>query len=144
MTVLVIAAGVLCACGTYLLLSGQLSRVVLGIGLLGHGVNILLVLAGGDDGAPAFGGDDPASFGDPLPQAFVLTAIVITLAVVAFLLALAYRRWQLSDDDEVELPSNLNQDNPAQDSPAQDSLNEDSLNEDSLNEDSPAQRDGGQ
>lgn len=100
--VLVVVAGWLCACGTYLLLGRQLSRVVIGIGLLGHGVNILLVLSGGDGGDPAFAGGDAASFADPLPQAFVLTAIVITFGVIAFLLTLAYRSWRLTSDDEVE------------------------------------------
>ena len=103
MTVLlVIVAGALCACGTYLVLGRQLSRVVIGIGLLGHGVNIVLVLSGGDGGDPAFAGDDPSGFADPLPQAFVLTAIVITFGVIAFLLTLAYRSWLVTADDEVE------------------------------------------
>ena len=99
---LVVTAGVLCACGTYLLLGRQLSRIIIGIGLLGHGINILLVLSGGDGGAPAFVGGDIDRFADPLPQALVLTAIVITFGVIAFLLALAYRSWQITDDDEVE------------------------------------------
>ncbi len=100
---LLVLAGLLCACGTYLLLGRQLSRVVIGIGLLGHGVNILLVSSGGDGGEPAFAGSgDPASFSDPLPQAMVLTAIVITFGVVAFLLTLAYRSWIVTSDDEVE------------------------------------------
>lgn len=99
---LVVTAGFLCACGTYLLLGRQLSRIIIGIGLLGHGINILLVLSGGDGGEPAFVGGDPGGFGDPLPQALVLTAIVITFGVIAFLLALAYRSWQITDDDEVE------------------------------------------
>jgi multicomponent Na+:H+ antiporter subunit C len=104
---LVVAAGVLCACGTYLVLGRQLSRVIIGIGLLGHGVNLLLVLSGGDGGDPAFAGPDTTAadvdrFADPLPQAFVLTAIVITFGVVAFLLALAHRSWRLTADDEVE------------------------------------------
>jgi multicomponent Na+:H+ antiporter subunit C len=99
---LVVTAGVLCACGTYLLLGRQLSRIVIGIGLLGHGVNVLLVLSGGDGGEPAFVGGDAGEFADPLPQALVLTAIVITFGVIAFLLALAYRSWLLTDDDEVE------------------------------------------
>ena len=86
---LVVTAGVLCACGTYLLLGRQLSRIIIGIGLLGHGINILLVLSGGDGGAPAFVGGDIDRFADPLPQALVLTAIVITFGVIAFLLALA-------------------------------------------------------
>jgi multicomponent Na+:H+ antiporter subunit C len=102
-TVLLVAvAGVLCACGTYLVLGRQLSRIVVGIGLLGHGVNVVLVLSGGRGGEPAFAGDDPTGFADPLPQAFVLTAIVITFGVIAFLLALAYRSWLVAADDEVE------------------------------------------
>ena len=102
MTVLlVLTAGVLCACGTYLVLGQHLSRVVIGVGLLGHGVNVLLVLSGGDGGDPAFAAGDPARFADPLPQAFVLTAIVITFGVMAFLLALAYRSWRVTADDEV-------------------------------------------
>ncbi len=99
---LVVTAGVVCACGTYLLLGRQLSRVVIGIALLGHGVNILLVLSGGDGGDPAFVGGDVERFADPLPQALVLTAIVITFGVVAFLLALAFRSWRVTEDDEVE------------------------------------------
>lgn len=103
MTVLmVVTAGLLCACGTYLVLGRQLSRVVIGFGLMGHGVNILLVLSGGDGGEPAFVGGDQSEFADPLPQALVLTAIVITFAVIAFLLALAYRSWRVTADDEVE------------------------------------------
>ena len=103
MTVLLaVTAGFLCAAGTYLVLGRQLSRVVIGIGLIGHGVNVLLVLSGGDGGAPAFAGGDPDGFADPLPQAFVLTAIVITFGAIAFLLALAFRSWRVTADDEVE------------------------------------------
>lgn len=97
-----LTAGLICACGAYLVLGRQLSRVVIGIGLVGHGANLLLVFSGGDGGDPAFVGRDPSTFGDPLPQAFVLTAIVITFGVITFLLALAYRSWVVSHDDEVE------------------------------------------
>ncbi|NLD76379.1 MAG: sodium:proton antiporter [Acidimicrobiales bacterium] len=100
--VMVLVAGVLSSCGTYLLLGRQLSRVVIGIGMLGHAVNILLVLSGGDGGRPPFDGDDPAGFADPLPHAFVLTSIVISFGVISFLLALAYRSWQVTGNDEVE------------------------------------------
>lgn len=100
--VMVLVAGVLCSCGTYLLLGRQLSRVVIGIGMLGHAVNILLVLSGGDGGLPPFDGDEAAGFADPLPHAFVLTSIVISFGVISFLLALAYRSWQVTGDDEVE------------------------------------------
>jgi multicomponent Na+:H+ antiporter subunit C len=99
---LAVTAGILCAAGTYLVLGRQLSRVVIGIGLIGHGVNILLILSGGDGGDPAFVGGDPGEFADPLPQALVLTAIVITFGVIAFLLSLAFRSWRVTADDEVE------------------------------------------
>jgi multicomponent Na+:H+ antiporter subunit C len=106
-TILAIAAGVLCGCGAYLALSRQLSRVIIGIGLLGHGVNVLLLMAGGDGGDPPFvdgntSAAERAQFADPLPQAFILTAIVISFGVIAFLLALAHRSWHLTADDEVE------------------------------------------
>lgn len=99
---LAMTAGFLCASGTYLILGRQLTRVVIGIGLMGHGVNILLVLSGGDGGDPAFVGSPAEGFADPLPQALVLTAIVITFGAIAFLLALAFRSWRVTSDDEVE------------------------------------------
>ncbi|MGV3758034.1 MAG: sodium:proton antiporter [Actinomycetota bacterium] len=102
-TLMAVAAAVLCASGTYLILGRQLSRLVIGIGMLGHGVNVLLVLSGGYGGRPAFvGSGEPSDLTDPLPQAMVLTAIVITFGVISFLLALAYRSWVLNDDDDVE------------------------------------------
>jgi multicomponent Na+:H+ antiporter subunit C len=102
-TLMAVAAAVLCGAGAYLVLGRQLSRLVIGIAMLGHGVNVLLVLSGGPGGEPAFVGNGEAGdFSDPLPQALVLTAIVITFGVIAFLLALAYRSWVLNDDDDVE------------------------------------------
>lgn len=97
---LAFTAAVLCACGTYLVLQRQLSRIVIGVGLLGHGANVLLILSAGGSGRPAFGADDDVT--DPLPQALALTAIVITFGVIAFLLALAFRSWVVTSDDEVE------------------------------------------
>lgn len=98
--VLVVVVGILYAGGVYLLLSRTLTRVIIGLALLAHGGNILLLLAGGRAGdPPIYGAEDPA---DPVPQALALTAIVISFGVTAFLLALAYRSWQLRHDDEVE------------------------------------------
>ncbi len=103
MTVLLaLTAGFVCAAGTYLVLGRELSRIVIGIGLVGHGVNILLILSGGDGGDPAFASGDAGQFADPLPQALVLTAIVITFGVISFLLSLAFRSWRVTADDEVE------------------------------------------
>lgn len=101
---LLLAVGVLFGTGTYLLLQRTLTRIVMGLALLGHGVNVLLLLAGGKAGtAPLIGdGASGESFSDPLPQAMALTAIVITFGIMAFLLALAYRSWTITHDDEVE------------------------------------------
>jgi multicomponent Na+:H+ antiporter subunit C len=100
--VLLIAVGVLFAAGTTLLLERTLTRVLLGVMLLGNGAN-LLVLASAEPGSPPIVGTaDPAEMTDPLPQAMILTAIVITLGMTAFLLALAYRSWRLSGHDEVQ------------------------------------------
>ena len=102
MSVLMAAtAAALFALGTYLLLQRKLSRVIIGLGLLSHGANVLLVNSG-RRGLPAIiGSADPLEFADPMPQALVLTAIVISFGTTALLLALAYRSWLLTEDDEV-------------------------------------------
>ncbi|MFP5224771.1 MAG: Na(+)/H(+) antiporter subunit C [Actinomycetota bacterium] len=95
--------GVLYAVGTYLILQRTLTRIIVGLALMGHGANLLLLLAGGREGAaPLIGSADPTAMSDPLPQALALTAIVIAFGVTAFLLTLAYRSWQLTHEDEVE------------------------------------------
>lgn len=99
---LAFTAATLFALGTWLLLQRRLTRIVIGLGLIGHGTNILLLTSGGGGGLPPVIGDgDKADFADPLPQALALTAIVITFGVMAFLLAMAYRSWQLTHDDVV-------------------------------------------
>jgi multicomponent Na+:H+ antiporter subunit C len=101
--VLAATAAVLFGCGTYLLLQRHLTRILIGLALLAHGANLLIILSAGGRGQPTFiGSGESASLLDPLPQAFVLTAIVITFGVTGFLLALAYRSWALTHDDEVQ------------------------------------------
>jgi multicomponent Na+:H+ antiporter subunit C len=95
-------AALLFAVGTYLVLQRKLSRIIIGLGLLTHGANVLLITSGRRGLPPLAGTGSAASFSDPLPQALALTAIVITFAVSALLLALAYRSWLLTHDDEVE------------------------------------------
>jgi multicomponent Na+:H+ antiporter subunit C len=103
MTVLLAAcAAALFAVGTYLVLQRKLSRTIVGLGLLTHGANLLLIGAGRRGSPPIIGFGDVGSFSDPLPQALALTAIVISFAVTTLLLSLAYRSWQLTHDDEVE------------------------------------------
>ena len=75
---LALLIGLLYAVGTYLLLQRTLTRIVIGIGLLGHGANLLLLQAGGPAGGvpfigPTGGGAAGVTTADPLPQAMVLT-----------------------------------------------------------------------
>ncbi|WP_420452431.1 sodium:proton antiporter [Ilumatobacter sp.] len=99
---LALAAAILFGLGTWLLQQRRLTRIVIGLGLIGHGTNILLLSSGGPGGIPPLArSGDPERFSDPLPQALALTAIVITFGVTAFLLAMAYRSWQLTHDDVV-------------------------------------------
>lgn len=94
--------GALFASGTYLVLQRTLTRIIIGLAVLGHGANLLLLMAGGTPGvAPIVGDTVPADVSDPLPQALALTAIVITFGTTAFLLSLSYRSWSLTRDDEV-------------------------------------------
>jgi multicomponent Na+:H+ antiporter subunit C len=89
--------------GTWLVLQRRLSRLIIGLGLLGHGANLLLLISGGERGiAPFIGATEGQEVADPMPQALALTAIVISFGLTAFLLALAYRSWQLTGDDLVE------------------------------------------
>jgi multicomponent Na+:H+ antiporter subunit C len=94
-------AGLLFAVGTYLVLQRKLSRIIIGIALLTHGANVLMVGGGRPGRAPIVGNGSPAGQADPLPQSLALTAIVISFGVTALLLALAYRSWLLTSDDEV-------------------------------------------
>jgi len=101
--VLVVTIGVLFAAGVYLLLERSLTRVLLGFILMGNGANLLFLVAGGRaGGAPLIGTTPEDEMSDPLVQAMVLTAIVITLGITAFVLAMAYRSWQLHGHDEVQ------------------------------------------
>lgn len=99
---LLLTVGVLFAAGVYLLLERSLTRVLLGFVLLGNGTNLAILVAGGRAGAPPITGSAPEPMSDPLAQAMILTSIVITLALVAFVLAMAYRSWQLHGHDEVQ------------------------------------------
>jgi multicomponent Na+:H+ antiporter subunit C len=94
-------AAVLFSVGTYLVLQRALTRVILGLALLSHGANTLLMASGRRGLPPIVGTGDSGSFSDPLSQALALTAIVITFGVTEFLLALVYRSWVLTRDDEV-------------------------------------------
>lgn len=101
---LLVVMGAFFAAGIYLLLERSLTRVLLGLILLANGANMLLLAAGGAGGkAPLYASDIPAEdYSDPLPQALILTAIVISFAVTAFVLGIIYRSWILGRQDEVQ------------------------------------------
>ncbi len=104
---LAITTGVLYAAAIFLLLRRGVVRVILGIALLSQAVNMLIFIAGGVRvGEPAFiaaGAETltPAS-ADPLPQALILTAIVISFGVLAFTLAMVHRADQSTGADDVD------------------------------------------
>jgi multicomponent Na+:H+ antiporter subunit C len=100
---LALGAAVLFAVGTYLVLQRKLSRIIIGLAVLSHGANVLLLASGRNGLAPLIGEEtgNPDRYADPLPQAMALTTIVITFGVTALLLAMAYRSWLLDRDDDV-------------------------------------------
>ena len=99
---LALAAATLFGVGTYLILQRKLSRIIIGLGLLTHGANALMLSAGQRGIEPLIGAGDTADMADPLPHALVLTSIVIAFGSSALLLAMAFRSWVLTRDDEVE------------------------------------------
>lgn len=96
-----VLVALLTAVGTYLVMHRTLTRIILGLGMLGNAVNLLILTSGGSPGdAPIIGRE--GGFTDPVPQALVLTAIVIGFGVISFLLSMAYRMWTIDGNDEVE------------------------------------------
>lgn len=106
-TVMALLIGILFSLGTYLLLSKSLLRIILGSSVVSHAVHLLLLTMGGlKKGGPPLLGIESTSMTDSLPQALILTAIVINFAVTAFLLVLAYRTYrELGTDDAEQLRS---------------------------------------
>ncbi|WP_216917347.1 Na(+)/H(+) antiporter subunit C [Nocardia sp. NBC_01377] len=119
---LLILIGVLVACGVYLILERTVSKMLLGMILFGNAVNLLILTVGGPDGSSPILGtaqDDERTMADPLAQAMVLTAIVITMGLAAFVLALAYRSYILTtteslenDPDDVEVATRRDREDP--------------------------------
>lgn len=102
---LLLAAGVLISAGVYLLLERAMTKMLMGLLLMGNGTNLLILTAGGGAGAPPIQGRDSAIVAqdaDPLAQAMILTAIVISMAMTSFILALAYRQYRYRTADIVQ------------------------------------------
>lgn len=102
--VVAIAIGVLAGCGVYLMLRARTFSVALGLALLSHAVNLFIFVMGRlRTGEPPIVGLG-AAYADPLPQALVLTAIVIGFGMTAFVLVLALRAYLALGTDHVDGP----------------------------------------
>jgi multicomponent Na+:H+ antiporter subunit C len=102
---LAIVIGVVFASGTYMILRRSITKLLLGLMLLSHGANLLLfTLSGLRRGAPPLleEGESVAGIADPVPQALILTAIVIGFSLNAFTLVLAYRADQVVGSDDLQ------------------------------------------
>lgn len=100
-----ILIGALTSCGVYLLLARNLTQMLLGLLLIGNAINVLILTVSGPSGNPPVRGRTSvghALASDPLAQAMILTAIVITMGIAAFVLALTYRFYRLNTDEEVD------------------------------------------
>jgi multicomponent Na+:H+ antiporter subunit C len=101
---LAILVGILYTAGVYMMLRRSVVKLLIGIALLSHAANLLVFSAGGvvRGRPPIVDGGAPAGVADPLPQALVLTAIVIGFGVLAFAIALLHRVHQETGSDDVE------------------------------------------
>jgi multicomponent Na+:H+ antiporter subunit C len=104
---LAIASGVLYTAGIYLMMRRRLAQLIIGLGLLSNGTNLLIFAAGGLTRAqpplvPVSGEPLMPPYADPVPQALVLTAIVIGFGLLAFSLVLAHRVHAIVGTDDVD------------------------------------------
>jgi len=100
---LVLIGGLISA-GVYLLLERNLTRMLLGLLLIGNAINLLILTVGGPSGNPPIHGrtsNGETTTADPLAQGMILTAIVISMGIAAFVLALTYRSYRLNTAEEV-------------------------------------------
>jgi multicomponent Na+:H+ antiporter subunit C len=106
-TVLAFVIGILYAAGIYMIMRRSIVKLILGLSLLGHASNLLIFTVGRlsrgkaaliPEGAETLTGN----FADPLPQALILTAIVIGFGVQAFAIVLIRRAYQVVDADDFD------------------------------------------
>lgn len=105
--ILAITIGVLYSTGFYLLLRRSIVKLVLGVLFLSNATNLLVFVSGGlTEGAPVFidpkADINPETLSDPLPQALVLTAIVIGLGLSAFFLVLKYKYHEVTGTEDLD------------------------------------------
>jgi len=103
---LAIVAGGLFAAGIYMMLRRSIIKLVIGLGIISHAINLVILSMGHlEPGAPPLIGPDAMApvgpYSDPLPQALILTAIVISFGVQAFALVLIKRSYQETGTDDL-------------------------------------------
>ena len=99
----IVLSGVLIGAATYLILSKSVLRIIIGISVLSHGIHLMLLTMGQlKRGNVPILEDSVTNYTDPLPQAMILTAIVISFALTAFSLVLALRNYKVLGSDDME------------------------------------------
>jgi multicomponent K+:H+ antiporter subunit C len=97
------ALGIVTACGIYLILRGRTFSLVLGLSLLGYAVNLFIFAMGRlVSGRPPVIVEQAVIYADPIPQALVLTAIVIGFGMTGFIVELALRTRHETQSDHVD------------------------------------------
>ncbi|WP_020007810.1 Na(+)/H(+) antiporter subunit C [Salinicoccus albus] len=101
--IIIILSGILIGASVYLILSKSVLRIIIGTSTLAHGVHLMLLTMGElkRGNVPVLDAE-VSSYADPLPQALMLTAIVISFALTAFLLAVAIKTYRELGTDNVE------------------------------------------
>lgn len=101
--IIIILAGIMIGASVYLMLSKSLIRIIIGTGVLSHGILLMMLTMGGlkRGGIPVLD-DSVQQYSDPLPQAMLLTVIVITFALTAYMLVIAIRVYRELGTDNVE------------------------------------------
>lgn len=102
-----IVIGGIFACSLYMILRRSIVKLIMGLALLGHAANLLIFSAGGLARAnPALvrpgETSPPAPYADPIPQALILTAIVISFGVIAFMMVLVSRAYSAVGTDDTD------------------------------------------
>lgn len=104
---LAIVVGSLYAAGLYLMMDRNMIRLILGLAILSHAANLLIFTSAGLSRGrppivPADGAMPMGASADPLPQALILTAIVISFGVLAFAMALVYRAYETVGSEDLD------------------------------------------
>jgi multicomponent Na+:H+ antiporter subunit C len=100
---MILVSGGLITAGVYLILQRQMLKIIIGTGILSHAAHLLILTMGKlSDGAPPIIKDGIEEYVDPLPQALILTSIVISFGVTSYLLVLAYRAYKTNQTDNME------------------------------------------